>query len=92
VDVDYDEVPEEEEETQQTSQLKPESKRNVSDPPPVGKKAKTTDGPAGSKQKPAYDEILVDQLMKLQPVTPRHSGHDSDAGWCRFKFQTLPSK
>ena len=30
--------------------------------------------------------------MKLQPVTPRHSGHDSDPGWCKFKFQTLPSK
>jgi hypothetical protein len=91
IDVDYDEVPEEEEETQQSSQVKPESKRNVNDPPPVGKKANAADGPAGSKQKHAYDEILVDQLMKLQPVTPRHSGHDSDTGWCRFKFQTLPS-
>ena len=38
-------------------QVKPESKRNVNDPPPVGKKANAADGPAGSKQKHAYDEV-----------------------------------
>jgi hypothetical protein len=46
---------------------------------------------SGGKQKLAYDEIQEDQLMKLQPVTPRHSGHENDPGWCKFKFQTLPS-
>jgi tensin len=45
-----------------------------------------------SNRKPTYDEISLDQQMRLQPVTPRYIGHDSDSGWCKFKFQTLPSK
>ena len=40
----------------------------------------------------AYDEVSSDQPVVLQPATPRQSLQDSEAGWVRFKFKTLPSK
>ena len=90
-DVDYDEVPDEDEEEEEEIRKRMPAKRPQPEPklrdgrvPQMGERSKK-----GARK--TYDEVLANQLVKLQPVTPRYSHHESDPGWCKFKFQTLPS-